>query len=412
MRMKNAALLVIALLLFGCSCACGKEEPIPPTSAALEYTATWQEQYDLGVRFLSDGNYQEAVLAFTAAIEIDPKQPDAYYLRGDAYAALATDASDTEEMLQYYENAAADYRMAAELGHSDTTEKADGIQRAIDALNQSTLEEELRRIRAENGAFLDQMLEEFEAEKLEEAAMLLEQDGYEALKESVTDALMMDAIRRKSDYVVVRGITMQFSDAGLAALNEFCFPVEAGNGLVMAFYMNPYSDHFCYYGQWESGVRAGHGIWVGRNYGTDANTYIFEGNWENDRPNGEGTLTTIHTSLEATFLDKGSFKNGLYHGTFSTTVFIEKHDLSAKTTPFTVRDGIVVDGAGTEFMGHHDLYYFHGQDWDMTIGREIPDQDDPDSWYQVPGLTCFSYPFTGHVALDYVLPTAESRDNP
>ena len=42
--------------------------------------AQWQEQYDLGVRYLSEGNYEEAIIAFTAAIEIDPSAADA--LRG------------------------------------------------------------------------------------------------------------------------------------------------------------------------------------------------------------------------------------------------------------------------------------------------------------------------------------------
>lgn len=46
---------------------------------------TWQEQYDLGIRYLSEGNYEEAIIAFTAAIEIDPKQALAYVGRGDAY---------------------------------------------------------------------------------------------------------------------------------------------------------------------------------------------------------------------------------------------------------------------------------------------------------------------------------------
>lgn len=46
---------------------------------------TWQEQYDLGVRYLSEGNYEEAILAFTAAIEIDPRRPEALVGRGDAY---------------------------------------------------------------------------------------------------------------------------------------------------------------------------------------------------------------------------------------------------------------------------------------------------------------------------------------
>ena len=39
---------------------------------------TWQEQYDLGVRYLSEGNYEEAIIAFTAAIEIDPNKAEAY----------------------------------------------------------------------------------------------------------------------------------------------------------------------------------------------------------------------------------------------------------------------------------------------------------------------------------------------
>ncbi len=47
--------------------------------------ATWQEQYDLGLRYLSEGSYEEAILAFTAAIEIDPKQAEAYIGLADAY---------------------------------------------------------------------------------------------------------------------------------------------------------------------------------------------------------------------------------------------------------------------------------------------------------------------------------------
>ena len=76
---------VLALLiLLASAAACGK-------SAA----DRWQEQYDLGLRYLEEENYEEAVVAFTAAIEIDPKQADAYLdladvyvLQGDYEAAL------------------------------------------------------------------------------------------------------------------------------------------------------------------------------------------------------------------------------------------------------------------------------------------------------------------------------------
>ena len=31
----------------------------------------WQEQYDLGVQYLSKGTYEEAIIVFAAAIEIE-----------------------------------------------------------------------------------------------------------------------------------------------------------------------------------------------------------------------------------------------------------------------------------------------------------------------------------------------------
>ena len=72
------------------------------------HQSTWQEQYDLGVRYLSEGNYEEAVIAFTAAIDIDPKRPEGYVGRGDAYIG----SGETEENLAA---ALADYETAVAL---------------------------------------------------------------------------------------------------------------------------------------------------------------------------------------------------------------------------------------------------------------------------------------------------------
>ena len=60
---KVTVILGILILLLT---ACGQSQEV-----------RWQEQYDLGVRYLSEGNYEEAIIAFTAAIEIDPKRAEA-----------------------------------------------------------------------------------------------------------------------------------------------------------------------------------------------------------------------------------------------------------------------------------------------------------------------------------------------
>ena len=73
--MRRTVSLLLALVLLLTLGGCGKKDR----------GAAWQEQYDLGVRYLSDGNYEEAIIAFTAAIKIDSKRPEAYLGLADAY---------------------------------------------------------------------------------------------------------------------------------------------------------------------------------------------------------------------------------------------------------------------------------------------------------------------------------------
>ena len=81
--MKRMLSLLVCLCLTLGICACGQKEPAP----------TWQEQYDLGVRYLSEGKYEEAILAFAAAIEIDPKRPEGYKKLAEAYMAVGDEES-------------------------------------------------------------------------------------------------------------------------------------------------------------------------------------------------------------------------------------------------------------------------------------------------------------------------------
>ena len=53
--MKRVLSLILALTLTLALAACGGK-------------GGWQEQYDLGQKYLTEGNYEEAIMAFTAAI--------------------------------------------------------------------------------------------------------------------------------------------------------------------------------------------------------------------------------------------------------------------------------------------------------------------------------------------------------
>ena len=78
LNLQIFSLMLIAVLAFSFT-ACSQQ-------------SSWQEQYDLGVRYLSDGNYEEAIIAFTAAIEIEPKLAEAYIGLADTYLAMGEEA--------------------------------------------------------------------------------------------------------------------------------------------------------------------------------------------------------------------------------------------------------------------------------------------------------------------------------
>ena len=80
--MKKIIALLLALVMVFAFVACGGKGG----ETSVTVTATpWQETYDLGIRYLGESNYQEAILTFLAAIDIDPKQMNAYVGLAEVY---------------------------------------------------------------------------------------------------------------------------------------------------------------------------------------------------------------------------------------------------------------------------------------------------------------------------------------
>lgn len=88
-KVKKFLVVLVAILFTACS----------------TNTETWQEKYDLGMRYLTEGNYEEAILSFTAAIEIDPRMPEAYVGMADAYIGLGEYDKAIEILQKGMENA-------------------------------------------------------------------------------------------------------------------------------------------------------------------------------------------------------------------------------------------------------------------------------------------------------------------
>ena len=181
MKQITALFIVLSLSFYLCACTAAQPED---SSGEPSQGPTWQEQYDLGVRYLSEGNYREAIIAFTAAIEIDPKLAPAYVGRGDAHSGVARlAAGDTAELpgeaVASYESAVADYLAAIDLDGAtaevylkaaevyvtlgDVDAALEILSRGIEATGDQSLQDYLDELSKEDGPIY----------------LLIRQNGYE-----------------------------------------------------------------------------------------------------------------------------------------------------------------------------------------------------------------------------------------
>ncbi len=100
----------------------------------------WQEYYDTGMKYLSEENYEEAIVAFTKAIKVDAKRADGYVKRGDAYTGRAEQMDSDSEKEKLYEAAVADYAQAEKMGNSEAKTKQKTVQRKLKSLQHGYIE--------------------------------------------------------------------------------------------------------------------------------------------------------------------------------------------------------------------------------------------------------------------------------
>lgn len=220
------------------------------------------------MRYLTEGNYEEAILMFTAVIEIDDKLPDAYIGRGDAYVALAD-----------YEKALADYEKAVDLG-------AEGLDKRLEQV----------KLMLESYDLLAVLYDNFNMGKIETAKDLMRQEEY------INMAAMLNENYLYYDNDDDTVLTV-YPD-NLYYFGQWLDGQRNGEGLwIKAVFDESSSDE----------------------------SMIYDGLWKNDKPNGKGTVTENYKtrdhvggiSYAVKIVTEGNFVNGLSNGVIHQTWYMD-----------------------------------------------------------------------------------------
>lgn len=201
--------------------------------------------------------------------------------RGDAYVGLARSEINHDTALKHYASALNDYETAQSLGDSTATEKSESVKKEVDRL----------RSTEEYTGCLKALHSKFTEGDLDGAADLMHQTDYVAMCDSLDDG--------------------------------FYYYEDEGTAVAV------YPNYFYYYGGWSEGLRTGNGVWMRVVYADDISTvrYLYEGEWENDTPNGSGHIVRTNdinkmdiqpgrSSAVVTEVT-GNFTNGLIDGSLT-----------------------------------------------------------------------------------------------
>lgn len=355
---KIGGLIILALALS----ACGK---------SLEKQIA--EQLELGMKYLSEFEYEQAVVAFQKVIELDEKNMEAYLGLGQAHSGQAeqTSSTDAKQAIAYYEQAVLDYGAVRDFGAAEELWKSLLVECYI---KQGQIYELLAEENEEDGDscyLLAQEMYEMAQEidpsdqescwklidiykrlgELEKLQKLLEENQdvseeiktqWEELHACMTLIEKFSVLCENGDfshiYELMQGEEYQRLREFSQMLGNPAFVIKEEKGLgLYPVETREYGNCMIYYGDYQEGKRHGNGVWMGYH---DGNNYRAIGTWSGDKPNGQQEVREWSGSLAETVSTRvvtGNVADGYWDG--SVIWRFERKSGEVQSYPVTFTNG-------------------------------------------------------------------------
>lgn len=281
-----------------------------------------------GNAYTDAGLYYEAIGCYEQALSYEPDSSELKEALVKSYMSYAQVLGDTQEAIEAY-------KRAADYGHdnkapfwaiADIYERQQDEDAMLSILREGyelTGDEDMNNTVANIEAERERIRIE-EEERLAEEARLLE---IQSQRESLLQPLL--SLFANKDYDAIKDMVrtdeyISMSDEVIGDVSFYCGETdEAGNrnGVGLALYENGYY----YYGDFSQNLREGNGIYFRAVYTESSaiGSYIFEGTFKEDKPNGEGSATSnfykdrIQSEGMVKQVIKGNYSSGLEDGSMS-----------------------------------------------------------------------------------------------
>lgn len=330
-KAKILSVFVMVLIITLCGCQ-NKDSQI-------------QELLNLGEKYLTELDYENAILTFDKVIETEPKAVEAYAGKAKAYAGQQ-DYEMAKETLQegivildgLNEGEKTEELIALESGMME--ELSGYLIRVIEMLTEAgdydkavEYAEELLTYKSDEYGYLLALSEKYrENGELDKALELLNelrsrypmddvQSEIEILEtqqqielEYMSDLDTLQQMIAAGD-IVMDGSILQ-DDEFLSVIGNLSEPIiiDKGEGTYIGFYPNG----FTYIGDMIDHKRQGYGVWY-KYYQDTGFSSLFEGIWKDDYPNGSGKLSYYDPNATGNYsyltIQQGEYKDGYEEGT-------------------------------------------------------------------------------------------------
>lgn len=269
----------------------------------------------------SKGDSDDAVLAYLTAIAIRPNNRSAYWALADIYE----NRGDEDSMMET-------------------------LQRGFEDTGDTTMQKKITRIMNEHTIKISQEEQRIAEEARRQAKdsrassmlgplfELFENEDYDTIYSTLNEQRYID-----------------FSDE-LVGKNFYYYGEFDSDGLYNGKGLAAYPNGFYYFGEFWKDVRCGHGIWYKANYPDTSTekTYLFEGEWANDAPNGKGVSTLTYKADKIdkndfiTEVIEGEYRNGRENGhmSFKGT----KKDKETRDFAYDANEGIAKQIVGAKSL--------------------------------------------------------------